>query len=80
MIQAAANLILSLVLRNKGNKARLGSKGASQIFLKRIIRHAQYCNQEKHILCIERICMALSSILLYEPNQALFHGNLCFVC
>ena len=41
----------------------------------RILRHAPHFAQADHIHCIERLCAALTSVLLYEPNQVHFHGK-----
>lgn len=74
VVAAAANLLLALVLRNKGNKARCGAAGIPPL-MARFLKHTQYCQDPAHMHMMERLCMTITSIMLYEPNQTYFHGN-----
>lgn len=46
----------------------MGSKGACAVLVKRILHHCNSTDQ-KDLICTERLCLALSSILMYQSNH-----------
>eukprot|EP01041_Mallomonas_annulata_P006107 gene6107-12360_t len=76
VVADAANFLLAVVWRNIANKARIGSVGAIPVLMKRLIRHSarssnDNSNEENEVnmLCVERVCAALASLLMYHPNH-----------
>ncbi len=51
----------------------MAHKNACAILLKRILHHSQSIDSED-IICTERLCLALSSILLYRANHERMNG------
>lgn len=64
----AASFIIAITYRNIANKARVGSSGVISPLLKRLIRYATR-EEEKYVLCLEKVCAAMASLLLYHPNH-----------
>jgi hypothetical protein len=73
VVTQAANVMLALCWKNTGNKARVATGGACPVLLKRIIRHAPL-EDEPNVLCMERTCMALASLLIFRSNHEKFYG------
>ena len=73
----AAMLLLAMMWKNMGNKARVNGTGGCQTLLKRIIRHCPL-HDDDNLKCIEQVCYALTSLLLIVPAQERFlvHGGL----
>eukprot|EP01034_Spumella_vulgaris_P024855 gene24855-31244_t len=68
LVTAAANFILACCWKNVINKARVANKGACVTLVKRIIRHAPVQSPD-NVCCTEKLCLALSSVLLYNANH-----------
>lgn len=75
VITEAANLLLALAWRNTINKSRIANFGGFNALMPRIIRHNALITQttgserEAQILCLERLCLALASSLLYRSTH-----------
>ena len=70
VVAQAASLLLALMWSNISNKIFAAGKGACPVLVDRIV--AQCTNREldeENLYCIERLCHALSSYLLFIPNQ-----------
>ena len=55
-------------------QARVASKGATVVLLKRLIRHFTR-DTEDDLLCMEMLCNALASLMLYKSNQEQLFGT-----
>ena len=55
-------------------QARVASKGAIAVLLKRLIRHSTR-DTEDDLQCIEMVCNALASLMLYKSNQEQLFGR-----
>lgn len=51
-----------------GMQARIANKGGCTALVKRLIRHSTAEGPEQ-VACTEKLCLALSSILLYATNH-----------
>jgi hypothetical protein len=67
VVSKSADLLLAVMWNNFSNKSVVGGKNACQILVKRIIRHSS-SDDEDSIYCVERLCAALSSLLLTSSN------------
>ena len=74
----AATLIFAIIWKNTANKAKVAAKGTTAALVKRIIRH-QNDKDGESIKCIERLCIALASMLLYKSNHEKLIGNIYVV-
>lgn len=79
MVTEAANFLLASCWNNAINKARVANKGGCTALVKRIIRHAPVASPD-HICCTEKLCLALSSCLLYVANHERMLGEIVFLC
>eukprot|EP01038_Epipyxis_sp_PR26KG_P008174 gene8174-11059_t len=68
LVNEAANFLLACCWKNTINKARIANCDGCVALVKRIIRHGNIKNKDD-ILCTERLCFALSSVLLYSANH-----------
>lgn len=70
----AATLLFAIMWRNTANKAKVAAKGTCAALVKRIIRHWNMADEES-IHCVERLCIALASLLLYKANHEKMIGG-----
>lgn len=68
LVTEAATLLLAIVWGNMGNKARVASKGAIKVLLKRFIRHSTR-DTDMDLKCIEMLMNVMASLMLYKSNQ-----------
>lgn len=68
----AASFLIAITFRNIANKARVGASGVITPLLKRLIRYATR-EEESHVLCLEKVCAAIASLLLFHPNHERLH-------
>lgn len=56
-------------------QARIANKGGCTVLMKRIIRHSQLTDPEgANALCTEKMCLALSAVLLYPTTHERMTG------
>lgn len=70
VVAQASSLLLALMFNNVSNKIFVAGKGGCAVLVDRIV--LQCTNREfndENLYCIERLCHALSSYLLFIPNQ-----------
>ena len=68
LVTEAATLLLAIVWGNMGNKARVASKGAIRVLMKRFIRHSTR-DTENDLKCIEVLMNVMASLMIYKSNQ-----------
>jgi len=69
LVTEVANFFLACVWNCTINKARVASRGGCAALVKRIKKHAMASSSEEDIRCTEKLCLALSSILLYSASH-----------
>jgi len=74
VVAEAAMLMLAMMWKNTGNKARLAGLGAIVILTARINKHAPL-HDDDNLTCIEALCAALSTMLLHTANQERLLGK-----
>ena len=72
LVAEAATLLLAVMWRNNVNKARVSTKGACKVLVKRMVKHCLMDDDANHY-CAERVCFALASMLLNEHTHELMH-------
>jgi hypothetical protein len=55
-------------------QARIAACGACPALLKRVVRHAM-SEDESQVVCMEKSCLALSSLMLYRSNHEKLFGK-----
>ena len=76
VVTAAANLIAAILYKNTGNKARVAAQKGIHILFERFKKHSQF-KDDDNLLCFEKICVCLSSLMLYHSNHEILrdlHG------
>jgi len=70
LVTEVANFLLACVWNCTINKARVASRGGCAALVRRIKKHAMASSgSEEDLLCTEKLCLALSSILLYSSSH-----------
>jgi hypothetical protein len=72
LVAEAATLLLAIMWRNSVNKARVSTKGACKVLVRRMIKHSPL-DDEPNRYCAERVSFALASMLLNEHTHELMH-------
>jgi hypothetical protein len=76
VVNQAALLVGALVFDNVSNKALFPGKGALGVLVGRLLLCCDLPDEDISVSCVRSLSLALSSILLFQPNHELFYGKI----